>query len=162
MFADISLRAASIRAFFENPVFMAPFTSLLIAQLLKGLIHVLSGRMKRTRELVEIITWRTGGMPSSHASVVCALCVSIAFVEGLKSNMFVLSMWFAMVVLRDAVGVRRATGLLSKTVNSLGRTIAEKTGAEFHPAKEIKGHTPLEVVVGGLLGVFVAAGIALL
>jgi len=148
--------------FFENTVFLSSFTSLCVAQLLKGVIYLLSGRVKRTRELVEIIAWRTGGMPSSHASVVCALATSIAFVEGLTSNIFVLSLWFALIVLRDAMGVRRSAGLSARALNALGRAASEKLGVDFHAVKEVQGHTPLEVVLGGLLGVFIAAGLYLL
>ncbi|MCL2600412.1 MAG: divergent PAP2 family protein, partial [Treponema sp.] len=70
MLADLSLRAASLRAFFENTVFLSSITSLCVAQLLKGLIFILNGRMKKTKELVAVVTWRTGGMPSSHAALV--------------------------------------------------------------------------------------------
>jgi acid phosphatase family membrane protein YuiD len=44
----------------------------------------------------------------------------------------------------------------------LGKQAAEKAGIDFHAVKEIQGHTPLEVVVGGLLGIFIAAAFALL
>ena len=111
--------------------------------------------------MAEILFWRTGGMPSSHAAVVSSLCTSIAF-EGIASNLFVFSFWFAMVVLRDAMGVRRSAGLLAKTLNNLGKQAAEKTGLEFRSVKEIQGHTPLEVIVGVSLGIFIAIGINLL
>jgi len=161
MLAEISLRTASLRVLFENAVFLSSFTSLCVAQLLKGLVYILSGRMRRTGELVEMIAWRTGGMPSSHAAVVCSLCASIAFAEGVTSNLFILSAWFALVVLRDAVGVRRAAGLSARSLNALGRSASEKLGVDFAAVKEVQGHTPLEVVVGGLLGVFIAAGLSL-
>ena len=121
------------------------------------------GRKRRKiREAIETAIWRTGGMPSSHSAVVCALTTSVAFVEGIASNLFVFSFWFALVVLRDALGVRRAAGLQAKALNSLGKQSAEKNGIDFHPVKEIQGHSPLEVVVGGFLGIFIAAGFALL
>jgi len=64
------------------------------------------------------------------------------------------------VVMRDAMGVRRASGLQARALNILGMQTAEKTGIEFHPVKEIKGHAPLEVILGALLGVFIAAAFA--
>ena len=67
-----------------------------------------------------------------------------------------------MVVLRDALGVRRAAGLQAKALNTLGKQFAEKTGFEFHAVKEVQGHTPLEVVVGSLLGIMIAVGFYLL
>ncbi|MCL2192380.1 MAG: divergent PAP2 family protein [Treponema sp.] len=162
MLVDLSLRTASLRVFFENTVFLSSFTSLCVAQLLKGIIYILNGRMRKTKELVEIIAWRTGGMPSSHAAVVCSLATSIAFVEGITSNIFVLSMWFALIVLRDAMGVRRSAGLSTRALNALGKAASEKLGIDFHAVKEVQGHTPLEVILGGLLGVFIAAGLYLL
>jgi acid phosphatase family membrane protein YuiD len=59
------------------------------------------------------------------------------------------------------MGVRRSAGLLAKALNNLGKQTAEKTAFDFRPVKEIQGHTPLEVIVGGLLGVFIAAGLYL-
>lgn len=158
----ISLKAASLKAFFENPIFLSSVSSLFVAQLLKGIIYVFSVRRSKTRELIEILAWRTGGMPSSHAALVCALSTSVAFAEGVASNLFVFSFWFALVVLRDAMGVRRAAGMQAKSLNLLGKQTADKLGVDFHTVKEIQGHTPIEVAVGGLLGVFIAAGFSLL
>ena len=101
-------------------------------------------------------------MPSSHAAVVTALTTSVAFVEGIASNLFVFSFWFMLIVMRDALGVRRSAGLQARALNNLGRQTAETQGFIFHPVKEIQGHSPLEVIVGSLLGIFIAAGFALL
>jgi acid phosphatase family membrane protein YuiD len=163
MLGDPSSKTVTLKTLFENLIFLSTFLSLCIAQLLKGMIFVMNHRnRKKTRELVEIITWRTGGMPSSHSAMVCSLCTSIAFVEGIDSNIFILSFWFALVVLRDAMGVRRSAGLLARSLNNLGRQSSDKIGLDFHTVKEIQGHSPLEVVVGGLLGIFIAAGLFLL
>jgi len=162
MFNDVSARAAaSLKALFENRIFVSILISLCLAQTLKVVVYVVHNRNKRTRELFEILAWRTGGMPSSHAAVVGSLCASIAFVEGIASNLFVFSFWFALVVLRDALGVRRSAGLMAKALNDLGRQASEKTGLDFRHVKEIQGHTPLEVVVGSLLGISVAIGLSL-
>ena len=163
MFEGDASKADSLKALFENPIFLSSVVSLFVAQLLKGIVYILNGRRRRrTRELVEIITWRTGGMPSSHSALVCSLCTSVAFAEGISSNLFIVSFWFALVVLRDAMGVRRSAGLLAKALNNLGRQSSERNGIDFHAVKEIDGHTPLEVLVGGLLGIFISAGIFLL
>jgi len=162
MFGDSSNKIASFKAIFENMIFLSTLLSLCSAQVLKGIIYILNSRRRRKkRELVEVLVWRTGGMPSSHAAVVSSLCTSIAFVRGIASDLFIFSFWFALVVLRDAMGVRLSTGLLAKGLNNLGRQVSEKTGLDFHPVKEIQGHTPMEVVIGGLLGIFIAAGLHL-
>jgi acid phosphatase family membrane protein YuiD len=155
------LKAASLKSLLENPIFLSTASSLFIAQFLKMIVFLL-GRRRNVREVIETAIWRTGGMPSSHSAVVCALTTSVAFLEGIASNLFVFSFWFALLVIRDSLGVRRAAGLQAKALNSLGRQAAEKIGLDFHPVKEIQGHSPLEVVVGALLGIFIAAGFALL
>ena len=162
MALELSINAGSIKALFLNPIFLSTACALCIAQVLKTVIFILSGRRGKTKELIEITIWRTGGMPSSHAAVVSAMTTSIAFVEGIASNLFVFSFWFMLVVIRDAVGVRRSAGLLARALNNLGRQISEKNDVNFNPVKEIQGHTPLEVAVGILLGIFIAAGFALL
>ena len=159
---DASSRNIALKSLFENMIFLSTALSLCIAQLLKGIIYILRRRKRKTRELIEIIAWRTGGMPSSHAALVGSLTTSIAFVEGIHSNLFIFSFWFSLVVLRDAMGVRRSAGLLAKALNSLGRQAVEKAGIDFHAVKEIQGHTPLEVLVGVFLGIFIAAGLFML
>ena len=159
---SVSLRAVSLKSLLDNTIFLSTASSLFIAQLLKMIIFLMGRKRKNIREVIETAMWRTGGMPSSHSAVVCALTTSVAFVEGIASNLFVFSFWFALVVLRDALGVRRAAGLQAKAINNLGRQSAEKWGIDFHPVKEIQGHSPLEVVVGGFLGIFIAAGFVLL
>jgi acid phosphatase family membrane protein YuiD len=151
---------AALKSLFENIIFLSTVSSLFTAQLLKMVIFILSYRHRKIRDAIETAIWRTGGMPSSHSAVVCSLTTSIAFAEGIDSNLFVFSFWFALVVLRDAVGVRRAAGLQAKALNNLGKQSTEKIGVDFHAVKEIQGHSPLEVVVGGFLGIFIAAGFA--
>ena len=156
------LNAGNIKTLLLNPIFLPTACSLCIAQVLKTLIFILSGRRGKAKELIEITVWRTGGMPSSHSAVVSAMTTSIAFVEGIASNLFIFSFWFTLVVIRDALGVRRSAGLLARGLNNLGRQLTEKADINFSPVKEIQGHTPIEVIVGVLLGIFIASGFALL
>jgi acid phosphatase family membrane protein YuiD len=125
-------------------------------------IFVLSRRRKKFTDVIQTALWRTGGMPSSHSACVGALTTSVGLKEGFSSNLFVFCLVFSLVVIRDAVGVRRSAGLQAKALNNLGRQTAEIIGKEFHSVKEIQGHTPLETLVGCLLGVFIAAGLILL
>jgi len=153
--------AESLRDFFGNPIILSALTSWFLSQLIKGIISLLQVRKKSSLlELLETLVWRTGGMPSSHAAVVGAMTAAVGFNEGVGSNLFAVSLFVAMVVMRDAMGVRRASGLQARALNILGMQTAEKTGIEFHPVKEIKGHAPLEVILGALLGVFIAAAFA--
>ena len=142
----------------ENPVFLSVISSLFFAQVLKTIIHLLrTKKAKNPRDTLETLIWRTGGMPSSHSALVSAMAASIAFTEGIESNLFVVTVMFALVIIRDALGVRRSSGLQARVLNWLGRNISEKLKIEFHPVKEVHGHSPLEVVVGALLGIIIAA-----
>jgi acid phosphatase family membrane protein YuiD len=153
---------SAIKPLFENVIFLYTASSLCTAQLIKMIIYLLSHRRGNIHDVIETAIWRTGGMPSSHSAVVCSLTTSVGFVEGVSSNLFVFCLVFAMVVLRDALGVRRAAGLQAKALNNLGAQTAEKTGVDFNAVKEIQGHTPLEVLVGAFLGIFIAAAFALI
>jgi acid phosphatase family membrane protein YuiD len=99
-------------------------------------------------------------MPSSHAALVASMTTAVGFNEGFGSNLFAVSLFIAMVVMRDAMGVRRASGVQARALNLLGKLSAEKLGFEFQPIKEIQGHGPLEVIVGALLGIFISAAYA--
>ena len=133
---------------------------MVLSQILKGIIALLHKKTKSFREVLETLVWRTGGMPSSHAAVVTSMTAAVGFNEGLGSNLFAVSLGVAMVVIRDAMGVRRASGLQARALNLLGRDTAEKLEIEFHPVKEIQGHAPLEVIVGALLGIIISAAYA--
>jgi acid phosphatase family membrane protein YuiD len=152
----------SLKALFENPIMLSSLTSWILAQIVKALVVLLGGRKKSPREMIETIIWRTGGMPSSHAAVVSSMTAAVGFQEGLGSNIFIVCFFIAMVVMRDAMGVRRSSGIQARTLNLLGRNAADRMGFEYRPVKEIQGHAPLEVVVGALLGIFIAAAFALL
>ncbi len=96
-----------------------------------------------------------GGMPSSHSAVVTCLATLIARYEGIDSSIFAVSLIFAMVVMYDAAGVRRAAGkqahLLNKIVETPGLTNVEVQ----EKLVEVLGHTPLQVIVGATIGVIV-------
>ena len=159
----MSIRTDSVKALGENPVFLSSVSSWFLAQLLKAVIVLLRWGKRSGRELFETITWRTGGMPSSHAALVSSIATSVAFQEGISSNLFIVSFFFALIIMRDAVGVRRSSGLQARALNFLGRQLQEGPAkAEYHPVKEVHGHTPLEVVVGTFLGIFIAAAYAYL
>jgi len=143
----------AIKALFRNPIFLPTFSSLCIAQVLKLIFYLIINKNKKKWDAIETVIWRTGGMPSSHSAIVSALVTSVGIYEGIYSNLFIFCLVFAMVVLRDSLGVRRTAGLQAKALNNLGKQSAKVTGLEFHSVKEIHGHTPLEVLVGCCLGI---------
>jgi acid phosphatase family membrane protein YuiD len=106
---------------------------------------------------METLIWRTGGMPSSHSALVASMAASVAFSQGIDSNLFVITFMLTLIIIRDSLGVRRSSGVQARVLNWLGRQVSEKLKIDYHPVKEVNGHSPLEVVVGSLLGIFIAA-----
>ena len=94
-------------------------------------------------------------MPSSHSAVVMALATLIGKTEGFDSTMFALSIIFAFVVMYDAAGVRRAAGKQAQLLNKLVETPG-LTGLQVsEKLVEVLGHTPLQVLVGAIIGIIV-------
>lgn len=151
-----------VKVFFSNPVFLSIIFSWFIAQFIKTILGLFTGKIKTIKNLFSVLIWRTGGMPSSHSSLVTALCTSIGFKHGISSDLFLLSVAFMLVVIRDAVGVRRSSGLQAKSLNELGNQLKEKEMVDFSPVKEVQGHKPLEVIMGCLLGFFTAVAFSTL
>jgi len=147
---------STLRSLFENKIFLCTILSMAIAQVLKLFFYLINNKKKKKLEAIETVIWRTGGMPSSHSALVCSLATATGIQEGISSTYFIISLLFALVVLRDSVGVRRASGLQARAINNLGKQLAKFTGQDFHSVKEIHGHTPLEVLVGSCLGILIA------
>jgi len=123
-----------------------PFIAWITAQALKFLFDFVSSRKIDFRRLVG-----SGGMPSSHSSLVVSLATVVGVSEGVESAAFGLATAFALVVMYDAAGVRRATGKQAKVLNRM----FNHDKSEFHFEEELKeliGHTPFEVIAGALLG----------
>jgi len=136
----------------SNPVFQASLFSWFAAQFIKTILHLLARQIHSVKDLFEMLLWRTGGMPSSHSSLVTTMTTCIGFRSGVSSDLFVLSCCFLLVVIRDAVGVRRSSGDQAKALNEIGCELDEKKVIDFHPVKQIDGHSPSEVLAGVLLG----------
>ena len=101
------------------------------------------------------VAFGSGGMPSSHSATVCALTTAVGISCGTNSQIFALCCIFSFIVMYDAMGVRRETGEQGKAINDMIR-ILEDMGKPISVEKKLKelvGHTPLQVVVGAVLGI---------
>ena len=156
-----SLIGGQLKALLFNPVFLACISSWFCAQFIKTVIAVLYGRIHSLCELLESLIWKTGGLPSSHSALVASLATVIAFRNGLDSDIFILAFCFFMVTVRDAVGVRRSSGIQAKKINEIGKQLKNKDLLEYTSIKEVNGHTPFEVTIGCLLGVFIGFAFSL-
>ena len=142
----------------ENQVLISSVIGWTVAQVLKTIIDCALNKSFNAERLTG-----SGGMPSSHSATVCALTMSAALCYGLGSFEFAVSFVVAMVVMYDAVGVRKETGKQAKLLNwmmtenpfklklnELNAEIVQET------LKEYVGHTPLQVVAGAILGIIIA------
>jgi acid phosphatase family membrane protein YuiD len=152
----MTAKFAFLVPFFHNTIFLAAITGWFVAQATKAFIVAIYSQRTPGRNIIKTFLWETGGMPSSHAALVTSMTISVAFSAGIGSNLFVVSFFVSTIVIRDAVGVRRSSGLQAKSLNIIGRHIAESTDFDYTPVKEVSGHTPLEVVAGIFLGIFIA------
>ena len=149
--------------FLRNPIFLSCIFSWLGAQFIKAAIKLIYGRIHSLTDLLEVMFWRTGGMPSSHSALVTSLCVTIAFRHGLHSDLFIFSLCFFLVVIRDAFGVRRSSGIQAKKLNEIGNELRDKEIINnYKSLKEVDGHTPMEVLCGCLLGFLVGLSFSML
>ena len=98
----------------------------------------------------------TGGMPSSHAAGATALATSCGLQEGFHSAVFALATVFALVTMFDAQGVRRSAGQQAVILNQFLDDIYWKGKVEAGKLIELIGHTPLQVIMGSLLGLSLA------
>lgn len=132
-----------------------PLITWLVAQMIKFGIAVLQGKYRPS------LLFSSGGMPSVHSATVASLA-TVALIEGgPTSPLFGITGVFAAIVMYDSLGVRRAAGEQAKVLNLLIEDLstngAVKTPKKYGHLKEILGHRPLEVAIGLMLGVAVAA-----
>jgi len=135
----------------KNKIFMITLAAWLIAQAIKVIIGVIRQRRFDFRWLVG-----TGGMPSSHASGASCLAMSLGLEYGFDTVYFALAASFAIVVMFDAQGVRRSTGKQARILNKVMDDIYWQGRISEGRLRELVGHTPVEVLVGAILGISVA------
>ncbi len=148
--------ADSISGLITHPVFLSAFSSWFSTQILKSLVALLRNRPRTAKSILLNMFWTTGGMPSSHSAVVSALATSVGFVQGVDTPLFIVTLFYAILTFRDALGVRRAAGMQARAINQILRSIARDRKHGVKPVKEINGHTGPEVIVGALIGFFIA------
>lgn len=135
----------------KNKIFMTTLSAWLIAQGIKVTIGVIRQRKFDFRWLVG-----TGGMPSAHAAGASCLAAAMGLECGFDSVSFALAASFAIVVMFDAQGVRRATGSQARILNRVMDDIYWQGKIREERLRELVGHTPVEVIIGFLLGIFIA------
>ncbi len=82
-----------------------------------------------------------------------ALTTLIGFKDGMGSGLFGLAALFASVVMYDAMMVRRSSGEQGMAIQELIKSLKSNVALP----RSAKGHTPLEVVAGAMIGVAIGA-----
>ena len=137
----------------HNRIFVSAVLGWFIAQVLKTIIHLFL-----TKQFVAERMIGSGGMPSSHSATVCALATATGMVYGGGSFEFAIAVILAIIVMHDAMGVRRETGIQAKVINEMLEVVTNM-GKKMSPEEKLKefvGHTPLQVLAGGILGILIA------
>lgn len=142
---------AYFNALFSNGVFIASFWGWFVAQFLKVVLTLLVERRLNLYRMVG-----SGGMPSSHSSMVMALSTAVGLLEGFDSVMYAIAICFALIVMYDASGVRRAVGKQAIILNTMIDDMYQHRPIPHDRLKELVGHTPFEVLAGAILGVVIA------
>ena len=131
-----------------NPVIDCALLAWFLAQLIKVILEAVMTRRLNARLFVS-----SGGMPISHPALVVACTAAIGKLEGIQGGVFALSVIVASVVMYDACNVRRSAGDTARLVNQLLAHVEKLTAEDFaDDLREVMGHTPLQVLMGALLG----------
>lgn len=129
-----------------SPYIIAIGLAWIIAQGMKFLIVSVRAGIVDYRQL-----YKSGSMPSVHSATSMALLTVIALRDGVDSALFGIAALFTVIVMYDAVMVRRSTGEQGAAIEAL----IKEQKSKVHPPRSAKGHEPLEVAVGMLLGLIV-------
>ena len=134
-----------LKDLFTNPFLLTGVSSWFVAQVIKTVLHCIIYKKLDFERLVG-----DGGMPSGHSATVASLATICGLTFGLQSVEFAITAILAIIVCHDATGVRRETGRHAEILNELLQSL--ETGKPVD-LKELVGHTPLQMVMGILIGV---------
>ena len=136
---------------FQNKALIAGVTAWLLAQIIKMPLNYIY-----TRKWNWALLLTTGGMPSSHSSLMTATVFAIGLYNRFDNPLFALGVAITMIVTYDAAGVRRQAGIHAQRINLLFYELLKGHPINEKDLREVLGHTPLEVMGGILLGLIVA------
>ena len=142
----------TINDIFHNKFIWVPFFTWLSIQVFKVIFDSIKSKKLNLRRL-----FGAGGMPSSHTAVVMVITVMVGKTAGFGSYAFAATFIFSLIVMYDAAGVRRAAGEQASVLNKIIET-PSLSGLEVQKRlMEALGHTPIQVLVGAIIGIIVGA-----
>jgi acid phosphatase family membrane protein YuiD len=147
-----------VKEFLTNYMLICAMSGWIMAQILKVCTGIF--RMKKF-SVIEML-FGTGGMPSSHTAAVIGLTTAAIIKYGVGSAQFAICGVLSMIVMRDAMGMRRQVGEHAKALNIIIKELAEAKNDHKLTEKalgELAGHTPLQVWIGAVVGALTAFGL---
>lgn len=141
------MSSSNLMTIFQNEILVIAFITWAIAQTIKPFIGYLI-----TRSFDWKMFFSTGGMPSSHATLVTSVAVGVGLMVGWATPVFAVAATLAVVVIYDAAGVRRQAGFHAQTINLLVQEVLQGHPISDTQLREVLGHTPIEVFGGILWG----------
>jgi acid phosphatase family membrane protein YuiD len=139
--------------FIPKPLVLA-LASSAAAQLMKFLVSWGRERKVNFKRLVEL-----GGMPSAHSASVAALSTGVALEEGMRSAIFGVTVFFSLMTMYDAAGIRRSAGRQAEVLNRIVDDLQVSGRVREERLLELLGHTPFEVLVGATFGIVFALAV---
>lgn len=138
----------------NNTLMITTALAWLATQTLKFILHfAVTGKLSPERFV------GSGGTPSAHSATVCALTTATYFEYGASGFEFAVSLLLALVVMQDAMVVRRETGIQARLLNHIIIVLKKDQkhqAVEHNELKELIGHTPFQVFAGAVLGICTA------
>jgi acid phosphatase family membrane protein YuiD len=134
-----------------NYVLITALIAWAIAQILK-----LPTAYLKTHQWHWSLFFSAGGMPSSHSALISSTTLAIGFFQGFSSPLFALALAIGMIVVYDAAGIRQQAGKHAQKINMMIEALFQGHPISETSLKEVLGHTPLEAVMGVMLGSLVA------
>jgi acid phosphatase family membrane protein YuiD len=140
-----------IFADFTSNILSAYIASFCIAWLIAHLIKYIIGRIKKEKLGIQSYLLVSGGMPSSHSATTISLTTVIGLSSGFGSEIFALAALFSIIVMYDALMVRRSSGEQGIAIQG----VIKEQKSKVKSPRVAMGHKPVEVFAGAILGVSV-------
>lgn len=133
-----------------NAPFLSAAIACLLAQLFKPFIAMIVGDGFDIKRI-----YSTGGMPSSHTAAVVGLTTSIGNIYGVGSHYFAICAVFGLIVIHDAMGIRKEAGKQAELLNQWSEIFSEDGRITQANLKTMLGHTFSQVFFGAILGLII-------
>lgn len=95
-------------------------------------------------------------MPSSHSALIAAMTHALGLEQGFDSPVYAIGFVLSMIVIYDATGIRRQAGIHARIINDMITDLATGHPLKEEQLREVLGHTPMEALVGMLLGALIS------